>query len=297
MGSEIDAVEINSFIRPFHSSSYRYDQSRNPEYLPDPRWASEVMASCLGGGDDDYLQYADAQSEYTTAPTGTSRASTSTRSAAPRSIFDGSDDVQSLPSTAPSDRPRQMTFVGQYYGPHTASTAGIAPRRPGQILWCEFYCLENCHETFDLGDQDGWIKHHIGHLGDSFPQKLMCWFCDHVPLDAANTNDAYANFLTRMEHIRGHILDNPHLTSNNTRRDLRIVEHMYQQGLMSESKYRVAMEYDETPEAFRLPGLHSRAHASSHPRPLDHPSPYTSRDGRAEDHRRKPRRALGRSRQ
>jgi hypothetical protein len=42
-----------------------------------------------------------------------------------------------------------------------------------------------------------------------------------------------------------------------------MVTHLYRNGLLSAERYKAAMEYDETPAAYRLPGSQSSSSSSS----------------------------------
>ncbi|KAK3898011.1 hypothetical protein C8A05DRAFT_19332 [Staphylotrichum tortipilum] len=100
------------------------------------------------------------------------------------------------------------------------------PHRPDKTLWCEFVELLDCHATFVLDNQDGWIQHHADHLQDTFPSEFCCWFCDGLTFEAPNPTDGHAAFMSRMEHIRQHIFDDPHLTIAQMRPDLNMVERL-----------------------------------------------------------------------
>jgi hypothetical protein len=295
MGSNFNPDDINNFLRGLHPPPYGYSQAPFFGSGSDPRWAPPVADSDLLSDADYYSQYGDAQSEYTVASTGTSRASTM-RSGPPPSIFSSHDDTASSvgQSSAPSlglGRPR-LPFAGQYLNP----VAGA--RRPDQILWCEFARLKKCSVTFPLDDEAAWIQHHADHLRDIFPRQLMCWFCDHVPFVAQHPADGFANFEVRMQHVREHIFSDHRLTVRAMRRDLHMVTHLYRNGLLSAERYKAAMEYDETPVAYRLPG--SQSSSSSSLAPLGY-QPATPRErgqyhdlSREDRHRQRERQGRGR---
>ena len=252
----INADEIQSFLQDYPSRTYSYGQSPYFDYGSDPRWAPPVTSDLLLD-DADYSQ-GDAQSEYTTASTVTSRAYTM-RSNAPSSIFSRRSQGASSAgqSSAPSVGVPHQTFLQQFGGP-----AGHGPAHSDGELWCEFSALKNCHATFRLDDEAGWIQHHVRHLEDNFPRQLMCWFCDHVPFVANRQAEALANFEERMQHIKEHIFGDHRLTSDDTRPDFHVVKHLYRHGLLDDAMYNRAMAYDETPAAYRLPGSHSSSSAS-----------------------------------
>jgi hypothetical protein len=262
MGSNFNADDINHFLQQLGRPTHQHGQAPYFGYGHDPRWAPPVTDGHLLD-DSDYSQYDDAQSEYTTVSAARSE-TTTIRSAAPPSLFStGRSTATRL--TTPSRGPGvpRMSFVEQFHTP------GAGPSRPDQILWCEFAGLLDCRATFRLDDEARWIQHHVDHLGDHFPQALMCWFCDHVPFVAAGPADAFANFDERMQHVRGHIFSDHRWTAENARPDFYVVAHLYERGLLSERMHRHAMSFNETPHAYRLPGEREHGqHAPSHHRPL-----------------------------
>ncbi|KAK4122921.1 hypothetical protein N657DRAFT_574833 [Parathielavia appendiculata] len=238
-------------LRNLRAPEYAHSQASSLGSGIGPRWAPSVTSSDQLS-ERDGSEYDDAQSEYRTASTVTSQFTM--RSAPPPSIFSSRDGATSSAgqSSAPSLGGPRVPIMGLFDNP------AFAPRRPDQILWCEFARLMNCHATFSLDDEIGWIQHHINHLRDTYPRELMCWFCDYHPFVAWHyPEDGFANFEERMQHVRGHILSDHRLTNRAMRRDLHMVAHLYHHGLLSAEEYKAAMEYDETPAAFRLPGSHS----------------------------------------
>ncbi|KAL2021557.1 hypothetical protein VTK56DRAFT_7056 [Thermocarpiscus australiensis] len=269
MASDVNADEIEVFLSQYRDTDNEYAQLPNFDHGYDPRWAPPVTNSDLL--DDANYPHVDAQSEYTTTSRATSRAYTA-KSAAPSSIFSSlrsRDDGRSSvgQSSAPSVGFAGPTFEQQFVaGPAALQGADRSE------LWCEFSELKSCPARFRLDDEAGWIQHHIRHLRDRFPQQLMCWFCDHVRFIAEHPAEGFATFELRMQHIRGHILDDHRLSSEVMRPDFYVVEHLYQRGMLSESMYRHAMSFDETPEAYRLPGSYTYSSSSPSPWPLGQPS-------------------------
>lgn len=284
MEQTVNPEAIRGFLRDYRSRAYAHDHGHGysqTSYLPGytssstPRWAQPVTGNEVLRLDD-YTEYEDDEddrrSEYTTAPTvvsrRSSRTSTTRSSAAPSSIFSrASRRSRGAPSsvgqsTAPSVGVPHQTFLQQFPQPPTTTTQTAG----SDHLWCEFSALLSCPATFRLDDEARWIDHHAAHLRDRFPRTLMCWFCDHVPFVAAtssfssssinrnNNAAAAANFDLRMRHIRSHIFDDPRLTSEDTRPDFHVVQHLWEEGLLEEGAYRHAMAYDETPVNYRLPG-------------------------------------------
>jgi len=270
MGANINSADIYRFLETRRSPAYPNSQATFANYGNQPRWAPSLRASNLLEDDDEseddannaqYDYQYDDQLEYSTASTVTSETSTMP-SGASRSGFSSRSSRHSrrnmthitTPTEGPDNPP--LTFVQQFHTP------GTGPLRPGQILWCEFFGLLECPARFRLDEEAEWIQHHVEHLGNRFPRTLMCWFCDHVPFEVKDHRNAFANFEERMQHVRGHILDD-HWTSEHTRRDLRLVTHLHDHGILNPDQFKVAMEYDETPDLYRLTGDHSYPPSSS----------------------------------
>ncbi|KAL2149634.1 hypothetical protein VTH82DRAFT_8286 [Thermothelomyces myriococcoides] len=216
----------------------------------EPRWAPAVTAADVpvdleSNRDDDSLSIATSTSS-TTSGTYITRSSNASRVS------------QMTHITTPSNGP-PASVVGLV--PPVIGASGVV--RPDQILWCEFGVLLGCDQDFSLDDEAGWISHHVQHLNDKYPQKLVCWFCDDVPFKVSNPAEAYANFVARMNHIRDHILDDHRYTSDSVRPDFNLVHQLYKNGTLDEFTYRKAMSYSELPPEYRLPGDHSESSPSS----------------------------------
>ncbi|KAK4102660.1 hypothetical protein N658DRAFT_495375 [Parathielavia hyrcaniae] len=243
--------------RNLRASTYAHSQASSFGSGIDPRWAPAVTRSDLlsesGGSEDD-----DVRSKYGAASTVSSHYTM--QSARPPSMFSSRDDAASSvgQSSAPSLGRPPVPFMGL----PVLDNPDIAHWAPNQILWCEFAWLKNCPETFSLDDEIGWIQHHKRHLRETYPQQLMCWFCDHQPFVTKHPNGSLAKFEERMEHVRDHIFSDHRLTIQAMRRDLHMVRHLYDHGLLSTERYHAAMAYDETPAAFRFPASHSSSFSS-----------------------------------
>ncbi|KAK4252037.1 hypothetical protein C7999DRAFT_27276 [Corynascus novoguineensis] len=201
----------------------------------------------------------DSLSEDTATSTDKSQTYT-TRSA----LFSDASRSKSTLTTAPDDIPHfQPSIVGLHlYHPQNHGSVSH-----GQTLWCEFVELLGCTATFRLDEEVEWIQHHEDHLGNNFPRKLMCWFCDFVPFNAQHPKEAFANFEVRMQHIRGHILDDHRLTSEYMRPDFHLIQHLYRKRRLRQDRYRQAMGYSELPEEFQIPGDHPQSHRALGQRP------------------------------
>ncbi|KAK4242082.1 hypothetical protein C8A03DRAFT_11636 [Achaetomium macrosporum] len=264
MGSNINPDEIQDFLRGYRNPAYGSGQVPYFGYADEPRWYPPVTGDEVPDDvSSSQFQFDDARTEYTTSTVKSPAYTVNTRrSAATSSIFSRDDGLSSVGRhSAPSVGAPQMTWMQQFGNPVTA------PPRAHQILWCEFSGLMGCQTIFGLDDEAGWIEHHAAHLNDLFPQRLMCWFCDDVKFVAEKPADGLANFVQRMQHIRGHIWDDHSLTSERTRPDFHIIKHLYDNGLLSEERYNWAMAYDESP--YQLPGSHS------HPSPAQRPKKTT----------------------
>ncbi|KAM7217743.1 hypothetical protein V8F06_006877 [Rhypophila decipiens] len=274
MAANVNPAEIWDFINgrrqqssPSHES---WPSTTYSHYNTIPRQASplayaeaETDTSALANTFD-LLSVTDTGSNYTT----TASHKTAHSSRAPSSRHSVMSSVHSsifsrphrrggrshAPSTAPSSRP---TRNGNYqnFAHQFAHVNDAAPEAHGAfMLWCEFCDLNNCDAMFRGDDEDAWIDHHIAHLGgDHFPRQLVCWFCDDVPFVSDRTEDRYANFVLRMQHIRGHIFDE-HYTRNHMRPDFHVISHLRRYNLIDTETFNHAMGYDELPAGLRLPG-------------------------------------------
>jgi hypothetical protein len=239
MAHNINPDEIQHFLQHYRRREDVDDQDRYFGYVNKPRWYPVVAGNGVLNGTDS-SEFDDGRTEVTT--TSTVRSPTYTistaRTAAQSSICsrdDGRSSVWTAPSSAPSVGVPQMTWIQQFGNPVPP------PPRPHQILWCEFSGLMGCQAIFGLDDEDGWIEHHAWHLNNPFPQRLMCWFCDDFKFVAENPADRHDNFVQRMQHVRGHILEEDRLTSEDIRPDFHMVQHLYACRLISKEKYDWAM--------------------------------------------------------
>jgi len=220
------------------------------------------------GHDDDYGGGDGGGSNYTTSTAHsdtTSSGSTARQSSKPSIVFSrrtgqsSSSEISSIPPR----HPLQLSFVQtlNQTNPTLAPPAALAEAPPpldysrSDILWCEFCVFMKCDRVYDFNEMTEWIEHHCRHMEDTFPAKLKCWFCDHVPFEAAHERDRLANFHKRMEHVCTHIFDDPHpLTAYDMRPDYYLIQHMRRKGLISGKLYNDAMQYTELPPALRIPG-------------------------------------------
>ncbi|RYP40192.1 hypothetical protein DL767_001907 [Monosporascus sp. MG133] len=111
----------------------------------------------------------------------------------------------------------------------------------GAYLPCDFVGWSACNETFDVDDLHGWVGHvEQYHLGDSFPRKVMCWFCSATfnVGRSASKDERRTNFWNRMQHIQHHIRGG-RKGENDIRVDFHYAEHLYSAGLISEEVYRL----------------------------------------------------------
>ncbi|KAK4166177.1 hypothetical protein QBC43DRAFT_21231 [Cladorrhinum sp. PSN259] len=277
----LDPVNIHQFLGSYQVHA-RYGQSRSS--FDTPRTTHQVSNRLRTYGDSDLVD--DTETEvsspaYTASPRAPpSVLSQSTMRSHTSTVFsrDSRDSrgKHSVATSAPPRRPPQ---------PDLNQVLTQQPPIHNQSLWCEFSGLLGCRETFRLDEANAWIQHHLDHLGNNCPMESMCWFCDNLRFTAHGRSDAYATFWDRMEHILDEIRDNPNLTVNATRPDFNLVNHAHQTGLLPERMYEHAVEYNELPPIYQLPG------GSSSSRPLDRQprarSQHIVSSGRSE--RRKPR--------
>lgn len=240
---------------------------------------------------DDYLYPSANRIQPTTrwgqsshAPRLTDRAGYAASSPVPRALSSRSSNPSSYASTVfsraqtrasvssqPPRRPDITNFNHALAAAVAADLAPIndipaaAPTPNAQQLWCEFCVLSNCNATFRLDHTREWIDHHRSHLRDRYPAELQCWFCDHVTFVARGhtNNERRGNFTARMEHIRGHIMDD-YMVQAHYRPDFWMVTHLAGRGLIDEATARHAMAYSELPDELRLPGSSASGNAQSY---------------------------------
>lgn len=256
MASDV-TEDIQNFLVNFHTETpYGYSQElyagehageySNEYYTEDGYAESEYTAG----------------PQYTTAPTVTSEATTM-QSTAPRSCFSGSCVSRSSTHVTTPDHVvvAPPSVVGLHYTfPDQGAGGSLAPN---QVLWCEHSRLLNCPAVFRLDQEHEWIQHHLEHFGGNLPQNVICWFCDTIAFSPERPQDAYSNFMDRMQHIRHHILGDHRYTSEFMRVDFHVVKHLNALGVLSPEVYQNAMSFDETPDRFRLPSERSGSSSSS----------------------------------
>ncbi|OIW27409.1 hypothetical protein CONLIGDRAFT_428804 [Coniochaeta ligniaria NRRL 30616] len=170
-------------------------------------------------------------------------------------------------------------------------TRPIAPVPTSHPLWCELCVMDNCSATFRIDQTREWIDHHCRHLKDRYPDRLMCWFCDHVPfVTSGRTNgERYANFYDRMEHIREHI-SGEYRTSDQMRPDFSMIDYLADNRIIDDRMRRTALGYTEVPEALRFPGSSASGSTQSYEQPQRRPpGPPLAYDLDGERRRQRPR--------
>ncbi|KAL1845856.1 hypothetical protein Daus18300_014430 [Diaporthe australafricana] len=193
----------------------------------------------------DYPRY-----EYDAA----SIASSSTPSHSGRSsgMWSGAPSVGTAASSAPSTR-SNVTDVNN-------TIHRQAPPNERYELPCEFSNLTGCSSVFHGDEEHDWIEHHIEeHLRRKLPSKLRCWFCGDFEFDAKErfNGDVRSNFTARMQHIRGHIVDDGYRFEQ-MQKDGHLVKHLLNQGLIDRSTYDSIVNPGTVPG---IPGSHS-SHSS-----------------------------------
>lgn len=107
--------------------------------------------------------------------------------------------------------------------------------------------------TYNPGQEDEWIDHiAVTHMHNKIPRKSVCWYCDDIEFDS-NTDDMSERlvcFRQRMTHIGQHLMAGVGL-QRPIRPDFALVRHLCDEGLCDESRWTLAMEFDENP--YRLP--------------------------------------------
>lgn len=147
--------------------------------------------------------------------------SVSTESTTNQSIF---DEYQSAPD--PETPPPERAFRAPLPTP-------LFPQGPSTVrLPCEFSHALGCSESFSANKSALWVYHVLEHLEWIYPAHCVCWFCDDVVFSAHDHGgDRHANFNSRMEHIRDHIVEQG-LDARNPRIDWFLVDHLVRRGLI-----------------------------------------------------------------
>ncbi|KAK4189908.1 hypothetical protein QBC35DRAFT_124347 [Podospora australis] len=233
----------------FSSTGYAYAgypaEQSTPRAAPDHNFAGYSQYEC-----SDHFEEEDTPSEhYTAQPTIFSQPSRYSQSSIGR-------------SSAPSVGGHFQSFA------QFAAAGPLAEQasQPQQQLWCEFQDLHNCNARFQLDEQRAWIEHHVEHLFNRYPRQSTCWFCNDPPFVADRPLDAYSKFVERMQHIHRHIIEDDGLTNESVRPDFHFLNHLHNEGLIDEETYRHAMNYDELPRSYQLPGANASPSMASHQR-------------------------------
>jgi hypothetical protein len=219
--------DVQQFLNSYHGGE-EYNDEAWSSYNPNiPRHYNTDAQSVASGSTTTWEE----ESTYTYASN-----SSRTHTARSASIFSGH-------STA------AQSSLGQSEAP--PSQWGAYEVAGTDDLWCEFHQLKGCNAVFRLDKESAWIQHHISHLRNQFPSKLVCWFCNDPPFVAERSAERKANFVDRMQHIRRHI-SRDWETSDTMRPDFFMIEHMYQIRRIDQNMYETAMGYDEMPKKWAM---------------------------------------------
>ncbi|KAL7930307.1 hypothetical protein V8C35DRAFT_313519 [Trichoderma chlorosporum] len=177
----------------------------------------------------------------------------------------GSSDRADLTSTVMFDRFSQMMYdstlfrrdAGDESPPSStfgsASLVSTAPSDfPRQRLPCEFYIYDDCNETFDLRDIDGWVHHNeTQHLRMILPSVCWCWFCDEMVFRASPDDEQQRRlcYTNRMNHIAGHFRRGS--TMDDVRPDFEFLHHLWINDLISQITFDHAKTFHEAPQPKR----------------------------------------------
>ncbi|KAM0256503.1 hypothetical protein ACHAQJ_004914 [Trichoderma viride] len=145
--------------------------------------------------------------------------------------------------TAPSGETRRSSVFDPTGSSSSTSSVLPLPRLP-----CEFDQYDDCEETFDLNNVEDWV-HHIDsvHLGGILPMNCICWFCDDGDFRAVNgtMHERQRNYTARMRHIADHYHQ---ATTRDIRPDFDFLDHLHNNGLISEREFDIARNFHEAPQ-------------------------------------------------
>ncbi|KAK3175531.1 hypothetical protein K4F52_010187 [Lecanicillium sp. MT-2017a] len=127
------------------------------------------------------------------------------------------------------------------------------PANPEDLirLPCEFIAYANCGLEYRLGEVDDWIRHiSVDHLHSILPRTAVCWFCDrsHGRYDVQDDGEISQqrleeHFRSRMLHIAEHFRAG--MTVPNMRPDFAFLDHIHDNGFISEDMFQIAKAYSE----------------------------------------------------
>ncbi|KAF4976562.1 hypothetical protein FZEAL_6796 [Fusarium zealandicum] len=175
-----------------------------------------------------------------------------------RSINTSTNSRSTLMSSC-FDRPRTQTASSIFTAPPLHGPAPQHRNRPvlpsASPLVCEFIGFVGCNAIFDPEDEAGWIGHIAHHhLNNTFPMVCICWFCGNVPAFTAASNsqaDREACYRRRMHHIAWHFRNG--WSGSQMRPDFFFLDHVHENGLITEEVFQQAKRYHEVPQ---IPNLY-----------------------------------------
>ncbi|EHK18714.1 uncharacterized protein TRIVIDRAFT_66752 [Trichoderma virens Gv29-8] len=179
----------------------------------------------------------------------------------PRRASISSQDARRLPETDVLSITSGETPRSSIFDP-IESSSSISSVLPGQRLPCEFYWYDDCEQTFDLRDIDGWVDHvATHHLHMMLPNKCCCWFCDEIVFRARpnNPQQHWLCYTERMHHIAGHYRRGA--TINDVRPDFYFLHHLWVNRLITRESFQRAKNFHEAPQPKH--GIHSVPEAPS----------------------------------
>ncbi|ROW06398.1 hypothetical protein VMCG_04348 [Cytospora schulzeri] len=215
----------NAASNPAYGDQYGYEAT-----FPTTARNATTTGGASSSYESSYVPSGYAASSYTDS-------SSYTSSYAPSS-YASSGYAQSFASTTPSTAPpRRLNNTVDHQ---------IAQQPPAQNRYelpCEFQLLTGCTIGFQDGEEREWKEHHEAHMRGKFPSKLNCWFCETFTFDAKQLygGDKSYNFEMRMEHIRGHIVEDGYGASS-MRPDGRLIRHLRHERIISDQTYNDIMD-------------------------------------------------------
>ncbi|KAF8856423.1 hypothetical protein BDZ45DRAFT_476350 [Acephala macrosclerotiorum] len=168
-----------------------------------------------------------------------------------RSVLSETSSRNSSASTAPSTAPSELGLcsieeAGRKPWHIAFTNTNFTPIAARYHLPCEFAFM-GCEVIFRPDEYESWVTHSFSHFERAGPPpKAICTFCDDDEAIFETNGDKVLNWRTRMYHVAEHFENGQ--TYEDLRPDFFVVEHMRENGLLSEEDFKFAMHITERPK-------------------------------------------------
>ncbi|KAF4121647.1 hypothetical protein GMORB2_2055 [Geosmithia morbida] len=130
--------------------------------------------------------------------------------------------------------------------PDVGSASASSVEAPAPLL-CDLVSIGACDARFRAHEQEEWIDHVLSHMGGTYPDNGVCWFCwEQFPRDRADGDHPAAHFVRRLRHLATHLLD-PGQRELVIRPDFHFVEHAVRHHMVGRDVLDAARSYNEVP--------------------------------------------------